>query len=284
MSTTAPAGKPTDTTVDTTTRTIDTRNTSMNTLPPQPMTARSNTHAGLTFPTLLRVELRKATDTRSGQWLLAVIVGLSAFVLVWDLFHPADGVSMLDYAGDMASVVAFLAPIIGLLAMTSEWTQRTALTTFTLAPRRGPVLAAKFTASMVLAMATLAVGLALSFVATLIGGAVHGGAGWAGTGTEIRAYVIVIALQVIMATAFGALAAHTTVAIGAFLAAPAVWAQVSEPLLGKAAPWFDIFAAYGQLSSDEPFDDIARTLTAVTLWVILPAAIGVTRSLRREVK
>ena len=34
--------------------------------------------------------------------------------------------------------VAFLAPLIGLLAMTSEWTQRTALTTFTLAPRRLP--------------------------------------------------------------------------------------------------------------------------------------------------
>ena len=96
--------------------------------------------------------------------------------------------------------------------------------------------------------------------------------------------MIVVALQVIMATAFGALAAQTTVAIGAFLAAPAVWAEVSEPLLGKAAPWFDVFSAYGQLSSNHPFDHLGQTLTAVTVWVVVPATIGITRSLRREVK
>jgi ABC-type transport system involved in multi-copper enzyme maturation permease subunit len=274
------------TTLPTTTATTDdTRTTTMTTtLLPRTTTDTTSAAPGLTFGTLLRVELRKASDTRSGRWLLALIVGLSAFVLGWQLFHPADGVSFRDYGGAMAGVVAFLAPIIGLLAMTAEWTQRTALTTFTLAPRRGRVLAAKFTSSMILAMATLAVGLVLTVVTTIIGGAVHGGAGWAGTGVEIRSYVIVVATQVVMATAFGALAAQTTVAIGAFLAAPAVWAQASEPLLGKAAPWFDVFSAYGQLSSNHPFDHLGQTLTAVTLWVVLPATIGVVRSLRREIK
>jgi len=106
-----------------------------------------------------------------------------------------DGVSFENYGGGVAGVIAFLAPIIGLLAMTAEWTQRTALTTFTLAPRRGRVLGAKFTSAMILAMATLAVGLVLAVVTTLVGGAVHGGASWAGAGTEIRSYVIVVAAQ-----------------------------------------------------------------------------------------
>jgi ABC-type transport system involved in multi-copper enzyme maturation permease subunit len=240
--------------------------------------------SGMNTTTLLRVELRKATDTRSGRWLLAMIVGLSIVALGWSLAHADDGVSFAAYGGGMVGVVAFLAPVIGLLAMTAEWTQRTALTTFTFAPRRGRVLAAKFIAAMVLAMATLAIGIALSLLTTAIGGAVHGGATWAGTGDEIRAYVIIVAAQVVMASAFGALAAQTTVAIGAFLAAPAVWAKVSEPLLGKAAPWFDVFSAYGQLSSDRPLDHIAQTITAVTLWVVVPATIGIARSLRREVK
>ena len=118
---------------------------------------------GAAFATLLRVELRKATDTRSGRWLLALIVGLERRRPRLDSWSiPADGVSFHGYGGAMAGVVAFLAPIIGLLAMTAEWTQRTALTTFTLAPRRGRVLAAKFTASMILAMATLAIGLVLA--------------------------------------------------------------------------------------------------------------------------
>ena len=169
--------------------------------------------SGMNTTTLLRVELRKATDTRSGRWLLAMIVGLSIVALGWSLAHADDGVSFTAYGGGMVGVVAFLAPVIGLLAMTAEWTQRTALTTFTLAPRRGRVLAAKFTAAMVLAMATLAIGIALSLLTTAIGGAVHGGATWAGTGDEIRAYVIIVAAQVVMASAFGALAAQTTVAM-----------------------------------------------------------------------
>ena len=96
-------------------------------------------------------------------------------------------------------------------------------------------------------MAMLAVGVVLAVVATAIGGALHGGADFGGFGTELRAYVIIVVLQVPMAAAFGALAAARTVALGAFLAAPVVWAKASEPLLGKAAPWFDIFAAYDHL-------------------------------------
>jgi hypothetical protein len=254
-------------------------------LPQTTTTDRPRAITALPFTTLLRVELRKATDTRSGRALLATIVGLSALSLGWSLAHPADGVSFSDYGGGVAAVVAFLAPIIGLLAMTAEWTQRTALTTFTLAPRRSRVLAAKFSASMLLAMTTLAIGVALTFLATAIGSAVHGGdAVWAGVGGELRSYVIIVAAQVIMATAFGALAAQTTVAIGAFLAAPVVWAKVSEPLLGKAAPWFDVFSAYDHLSSGHPLDHIGQTLTAVTIWVVVPATIGIARSMRREVK
>jgi ABC-type transport system involved in multi-copper enzyme maturation permease subunit len=261
------------------TTTIDHLETTMTTtLLPQPTTT------GLAFATLLRVELRKATDTRSGRALLGLIVGLSVLSLAWTMAHPGDGTAFADYGGGVVGVVAFLAPIIGLLAMTAEWTQRTALTTFTLAPRRGRVLAAKFTAAMVLAMAALAVVLVLTFVATAIGGMVHGGASWGGAGGEIRSYVIVIAAQVVMAAAFGALAAQTTVALGAFLAAPVVWAKVSEALFGKAAPWFDVFSAYDHLSSSRPLDHLAQTLTAITLWVVVPAAIGVARSLRREVK
>ena len=43
--------------------------------------------------------------------------------------------------------VDMILPAIGILAMTSEWTQRTALTTFTLSPRRIPVLFAKLLAA-----------------------------------------------------------------------------------------------------------------------------------------
>ena len=87
-----------------------------------------------------------------------------------------------------------------------------------------------------------------------------------------------------MAAAFGALAANTPVALTAFLVAPTVWAMLSEGALQQVAAWFDIFEAYGRLASSTPFAHLGETLVAVTTWVIVPATIGVVRSLHREVK
>ena len=43
-----------------------------------------------------------------------------------------------------------LLPILGIMAATAEWTQRTGLVTFTLEPRRGRVVLAKALAALVL--------------------------------------------------------------------------------------------------------------------------------------
>src|SRR2546421_152111 len=48
-----------------------------------------------------------------------------------------------------------LLPIVGLLAITSEWSQRTALTTFARVPRRERVIAAKLLAGVALALAAV---------------------------------------------------------------------------------------------------------------------------------
>ena len=64
-----------------------------------------------------------------------------------------------------------LLPIVGLLLVTSEWSQRTALTTFTLVPERSRVIvAAKLLAGCALALAAVALCLALAAVGNLIAG------------------------------------------------------------------------------------------------------------------
>jgi ABC-type transport system involved in multi-copper enzyme maturation permease subunit len=257
--------------------------TSMTLLPTAPPTAAPIPIRPLRFSTLTAVELRKMTDTRSSRWLLGMILGLVGFVLAWKVTHASVEVSTDNYGGAVVSVLAFFVPIIGLLAMTSEWTQRTALTTFTLAPRRLHVIAAKFVASMMLSLAVLAVGLLMAVGATALGGLVHGDASYAHLLTDVRGAAIIVALQVTMAAAFGALAAQTAVALVAFLVAPMAWAAVSAELKG-ASSWFDVFAAYDQLSSNQPFHHLAQSLTAIGVWVVLPSVLGVARSLRREVK
>jgi ABC-type transport system involved in multi-copper enzyme maturation permease subunit len=238
----------------------------------------------LRFPTLLAVELRKMTDTRSARGLLAASVAATAGVLAWKVGHPEIETSFDNYSRAVATFVAFLTPLIGLLAMTSEWTQRTALSTFTLAPRRLPVIAAKYLAAVGLALAVLAVGLVLAFGATAIGGAVHGPASFGGALGDIRGAAVFVVLQVTMAAAFGALAANTPVALTAFLVAPTVWAVAAQGALRAVAPWFDVFEAYARLASGHPFTHLGQTLTALSVWVVAPAGVGLVRSLRREVK
>ena len=239
------------------------------------------------FGTLVHVELRKQTDTRSGRGVLALILFACLGALVWGVTHADIPATFHKYSEPVATTVAFLAPVIAILAMTSEWTQRTALTTFTLSPRRLRVIAAKFTAAIALSCAVMVVVLVLTGGAAALGGLVHGhghNPRVVDMGVEIRSYFIVMVLQVIMATAFGALAGQTAVALGAYFVAPTVWGAVGDQIFGGAAKWFDIFSAYGQLSSDRPFDLLGPTLTSVGVWVVLPVTLGIIRCVRREVK
>jgi hypothetical protein len=249
-----------------------------------PLTSISAEQQPLRFATLTSVELRKMTDTRSGRWLIATILTLVTAVLVWKVAHPSIRPEFDNYGGAAATFIAFLAPLIGLLAITSEWTQRTALTTFTLVPRRAPVIAAKYVASVGLSLGLLAVSLVLAGGFTMLGGTVHGDASFGGLATDIRSFAIVVVLQVTMAMAIGLLAGQTPLAISAFLIAPTAWAALSSAVLKGASPWFDVFSAYDRLASSQPVEHFAQTLSAVTLWVLLPSALGLVRSLRREVK
>ncbi|MET0865668.1 MAG: ABC transporter permease [Nakamurella sp.] len=234
--------------------------------------------------TLLTVEFRKLIDTRSGKAVLGIGLAVPFAALVYLLIKGGDDMSWRHFSA-FTPVLGLTIPLIGLFAMTAEWTQRTALTTFTLSPRRGRVLAMKFVASFVLAMAVLAVVIGLTLAATALGGLIAGVTpSFAFVGADVSSLAIITALQVIMAAGFGALAAQTAVAVGAFLVAPTLWAIVGPLVFGANADWLDVFAAYGRLSSSTPFADLPQTLTAIAIWVVLPTTIGVVRSLRREVK
>jgi ABC-type transport system involved in multi-copper enzyme maturation permease subunit len=251
---------------------------------PTALTARATIRPQRLF-TLFTVELRKLVDTRSGKALLAIGVAIPLAALTWMLIKGTGGIVQWRHFSQFTPVLGITIPLIGLFAMTSEWTQRTALTTFTLSPRRGRVLAMKFVAALLLSMVVLAVVIGLTVGATALGGLIAGVTpSYEFFGTDVRGLVIMTALQVTMAAGFGALAAQTAVAVGAFLVAPTLWSVVGPLVFGSNADWLDVFAAYTRLSSDAPLTDLPQTLTAIAVWVVLPTTIGVVRSLRREVK
>jgi hypothetical protein len=82
---------------------------------------------------IVGVELRKMFDTRSGFWLV-MSVGILAVLATAAtlLFAPHDELSYGAFGGAIGMPMSVILPMIAVLAVTSEWSQRTGLTTFTL--------------------------------------------------------------------------------------------------------------------------------------------------------
>ena len=122
-----------------------------------PATADAATHrerartasARIPLSRLVGVELRKMFDTRSGFWLMASILITSVLATAAIIvFAPDDQQTYDNFAAAVGIPMTVILPIIGILAVTSEWSQRSGLTTFTLVPHRGRVLWAKFIAAV----------------------------------------------------------------------------------------------------------------------------------------
>ena len=101
---------------------------------PRPRTAT----ARIPLTRIVGVELRKMFDTRSGFWLMASIVITSVLATAAIIvFAPDDQLTFDNFAAAIGAPMTVILPMIGILAVTSEWSQRSGLTTFTLVPHRG---------------------------------------------------------------------------------------------------------------------------------------------------
>jgi hypothetical protein len=235
---------------------------------------------------LTGIELRKTVDTRAGRVLLLGIFALALIGLGWQLTHLDHApVSFSDWVGAADTGVILLLPVLGILAMTSEWTQRTALTTFTLVPRRGRVLAAKLVAAVALGVVLTLVVTVVAAATTALGGAIDGQpVVWGELHRVVGGTLVAGSLNVLMGAAFGALIGYTPAAVTLFFVAPTAWSVLAGTVLtGDRGEWFDIFVAFGRLSDFQVAGHWLRIGTALLVWIAIPLLLGTLRSLRRNV-
>ncbi|TCO47529.1 hypothetical protein EV646_10582 [Kribbella antiqua] len=241
---------------------------------------------GQSFLKLVAIELRKSVNTRSGRVLLAAILLLALVAIGWQLTHLPPGAAGFDgFLGAASSGVMLLLPVIGVMAMTSEWTQRTALTTFTLSPRRVRVQLAKFLSAIVLAVVAMTVVILLAVAGTALAGAVTDHTtSYAGMGGQLAGAYLTIMLNVVMGAAFGAVIPQTAVAILVFFIAPTAWSLAGPALFKDNANWLDVWGAFGRIAERDLHGMVPETLTALGVWIVLPTIAGLWASSRREVK
>ena len=107
---------------------------------------------------------------------------------------------------------AFLLPVAGILLVTSEWSQRTGMITFTLVPRRSRVLGTKLIASLILALAMLVMSVTVAAAAVLVASPGVDGT-WTHLAPLIAQSALYLTTGMVIGVAFGAILLASTPAI-----------------------------------------------------------------------
>jgi ABC-type transport system involved in multi-copper enzyme maturation permease subunit len=236
----------------------------------------------MTTARLTAVELRKATDTRAGFWLQLTTAGITLVAVVLLVLVGNHDDRALDNVLALAVQPAgFLLPIVGILLVSSEWGQRTALITFTLVPQRLRVLVAKLLAGVLLSLAAFAACLALSAFGTAAsGGELTLSAGLLGQ------MLLFTVTSILIGVGFGAMLQSSAPAIVLSFAAPiAVSAIGSIHAIEDAMRWIDQARSLAPLT-DGLFSatEWARAGTTLVVWLGIPLAIGAWRLARGEIR
>jgi hypothetical protein len=249
---------------------------------------------GIPLSRITGVELRKSFDTTSGVWLLASIgiasLLTSGAVIAW---APNEELTYSQFTLAIGVPMSVILPIIAILSVTAEWSQRSGLATFTLVPHRGRVLLAKAIACLLVAAGATIVAFAVGAAANLAAAGLAGvPAAWDQTPADAGYFALANTLLMMVGFTLGALIRNSPGAIVAFM----IYAFVAPGLLAflafnqrwfhDARPWVD--AKYNQdaLLRGDGLTTQTWTHLAITSLarVVLPMAVGVLHLLRSEVK
>ena len=235
---------------------------------------------------LVQVELRKATDTRAGRWLLLVVAAIAIMVAAITAFAGKEkGHTLQNVLANTTSLSALLLPVLGVLLVTSEWSQRT---TFTLVPRRGRIVAAKTLAGGLLAIAAGIVCTLVAVGATAVTShpsGPHPGT-WHHAAAVIIGGLIVQIMYVLLGIGFGLLFLNTPFAIVVYFALPTAWSILtgSVKALDSVGKWANPSTAWGHLTDENVGGTLwLKAAVAAAIWVVVPLVAGTVRVLRRPI-
>jgi ABC-2 type transport system permease protein len=242
---------------------------------------------------VIKVELRKMFDTRSGFWLMASIVITALLTTIGIIaFAPEADLTYYTFAKAIGFPMTVVLPIIAILSITGEWSQRTGLTTFTLVPHRNRVVAAKAVSSVAVAIASMLFAFVIGAIGNLVGTAITGtDLVWDVSLAEGGNIVLGSLLCLLTGTMLGMLIRSSAGALVAYfvysLLLPTVAGILasSQEWFRELQPWVDLNYAQAALFegtlSAEQWANVAVTATT---WLVLPAILGLRLVMKSEVK
>lgn len=259
--------------------------------------AAAPTHARAVRPLpmarLAKVELRKMFDTRAGFWLMAsvgiVSVLATAAVILW---APDEAITQATFSTALGMPLSIVLPIIAVMSVTGEYSQRTGLTTYTLVPSRGRVITAKLLVTLAIGVAAMFLALAIGALGNLLGSAITGlDATWDISVTQFGYIVLANVLGMLMGFMLAVVLRSTPAALVGYLVysfvLPGVFVALAafQEWFRDLQPWVDVNYSITQLYDDAMTVEHWQQLGVTSLvWLWIPLALGLRALVRAEVK
>ena len=248
-----------------------------------PLSRDRSSRPGLTR--LAGVELRKMVDTRAGFWVQLGVLGLMVtFAILSAVIGKTEDHTMHGILVAAAWPAYALLPVVGILLVSSEWSQRTTLITFALVPQRSRVLVAKLSAAVVLACTSFLVALGIAALVTAISSPGIPGT-WSLSGVVLGQTLVLLVAAMVMGLGYGAMLLSSAPAIVLSFVLPLGWsALASIHALNGTARWLDGSKSFAPLV-DHAMNttEWARVGTTLAVWLLVPLTIGLWRIRRSEV-
>lgn len=257
------------------------------------MTAVDSTRPGVPLSRLIKVELRKMFDTRSGFWLM-MSIGILALIATIAViaFLPDENMGFSAFGTAVGVPMAILLPVVAILSVTGEWSQRTGLISFTLEPHRGQVILAKSVAAVAVGVVSMLLAFAIGAVGNIVGSALNGvDVVWDTNLTEMLLIILANVLGMLVGFMLGVLIRNSAGAIVAYFVysfvVPSIFGALAafQDWFEKLQPWIDFGDAQTPLFDGGPSgEQWAQIGTSGLIWLVIPMAVGIWAVLRAEVK
>jgi ABC-2 type transport system permease protein len=231
---------------------------------------------------IVAVEARKSFDTRSGFWLMASIGILAVLATTATIiFAPEDQLTYEAFATAVGFPMAVILPMVAILSVTSEWTQRTGLTSFTLVPHRGRIILGKATVALIVGVVSMLLGTAIAGTDTV----------WDVSALQLGYIILANILGMAVGFMLGVLIRNSPGAIVAYfvysLVLPTITTVLAETQdwFADKQGWIDFNYAQGALFEGSVSGEQWAQLGLTGLvWLVIPLTIGLWSVLRSEVK
>lgn len=245
------------------------------------------------FSRVVSSELRKMFNTRAGVWLVASVGIFAVVASAGVIAFGSDGAQQYGNFGAAVGMPAsVILPVLGILSVTSEFSQRTALTSFTLVPSRGRVMLAKFLVVVAIGVLSMLAAMGIGAIGNILGTSIHGvdtvwDIGLINVGTLVLSQVLGMMLGfmlgVVLRSSPGAIVGYFVLT----LVIPGIFQTLANFQEWFLDVWFwiDFNVARGPLyEGDLTGENWAQVGVTALMWIFVPLVFGLWRTMKVEIK